>query len=136
MRTAHHGRMSSRTIARDVPTQAIALVLFVFVNFYFIRVVALLPKLNAEVMAVLTIAFAAVWAALLLRRLVSPLGRDRIVGEDTAIIWTGTVLSALFFWLHASPISSCTHFDAADCSVRITRKTSRPVSSRTISSCQ
>jgi hypothetical protein len=91
--------MDKRAIARDVPTQAIALVLFVFVNFYFIRVVARLPKLNAEVMAVLTIAFAAVWAALLLRRLASLSDRDRIVGEDTAIIWVGTILSALFFWL-------------------------------------
>jgi len=94
--------MSSRAIARDVPTQAIALVLFVFVNFYFIRVIVHLPTLNALVMAALTVGFAAVWATLLLWRLVSPTAppdRDRIVRQDTAIIWTGTVLSALFFWL-------------------------------------
>jgi signal transduction histidine kinase len=91
--------MSAKAIARDVSTQAIALVLFVFVNFYFIHVVARLPSLNAEVMAVLTVVFAAVWAVFLLRRLISPPDRDRIVGEDTAIIWTGTALSALFFWL-------------------------------------
>ena len=94
--------MSTRAIARDVPTQAIALVLFVFVNFYFIRVVARLPALNALVMAMLTVGFAAVWAALLLWRLVSAAAasdRDRIVRQDTGIIWTGTALSALFFWL-------------------------------------
>jgi signal transduction histidine kinase len=94
--------MSTRAIAKDVPTQAIALVLFVFVNFYFIQVVARLPALNALVMAVLTVGFAAVWAGLLAWRLVSPTAasdRDRVVRQDTGIIWTGTALSALFFWL-------------------------------------
>lgn len=94
--------MSTRAIARDVPTQAIALVLFVFVNFYFIKVIARLPALNALVMAVLTVGFAAVWAGLLAWRLVSPAAasdRDRVVRQDTGIIWTGTALSALFFWL-------------------------------------
>lgn len=91
--------MSARAIARDVPTQAIALVLFVFVNFYFIHVVALLPRLNALVMASLTIVFAGLWGALLLWRLVATaVDRGRIVAQDTAIIWTGTLLSALFFW--------------------------------------
>ncbi|MFD1613061.1 sensor histidine kinase [Sphingomonas tabacisoli] len=92
--------MSDRASARDVPTQAIALVLFVFVNFYFIRVVALLPRLNALVMGSLTIAFAAVWAAVLFWRLLSTAAdRARMVAQDTAIFWTGTALSSLFFWL-------------------------------------
>ena len=91
--------MGRTAIARDVPTQAIALVLFVFVNFYFIRVVVRLPAFNAAVMAALTIAFAAVWAGLLARRLAATPGRGRVIGEDTAVIWTGTLLSALFFWL-------------------------------------
>lgn len=101
-RTAHHAGMNAKAIARDVSTQAIALVLFVFVNFFFIRVVVRLPALNAMLMAALAIGFAAIWAGLLLWRLLLPAAasaRGRIVRQDTAIIWGGTALSALFFWL-------------------------------------
>ncbi|WP_052733858.1 sensor histidine kinase [Sphingomonas changbaiensis] len=94
--------MNAKATTRDVSTQAVALALFVFVNFFFIRVVARLPALNAMLMAALTVSFAAIWAGLLFWRLLSRAvasDRDRIVRQDTGIIWGGTALSALFFWL-------------------------------------